>query len=95
MDVSTLVYGLPCLGTFTELIRRGDVELTMKHMTFTYYRSATFNTMDHSVPFLILGSTPLKDTRQCRVSHEDSQTYSGRYFPTDSGKVLHLFRLTV
>jgi hypothetical protein len=35
MDVATLVYGLPCLGTFTELIRRGDVELTMKHVTYT------------------------------------------------------------
>jgi hypothetical protein len=64
MDVATLVYGLPCLGPFTELIRRGDVELTMKHVTYTCYRSGTFSAMIHSVPFLILGTTPLKDARQ-------------------------------
>lgn len=67
----------------------------MKHVTYTSNLSGTFNLLHHSLAFLILGSTPLKDTRQCRVSHEDSRTYSGLCFPIDSGKFLHLFRLTV
>jgi hypothetical protein len=72
VDVATLVHGLPCLGTFTELIRRGDVELTIKHVICAYCRLGTFSSMDRNVPFLIESKAPLKDSRQYRVSHEDN-----------------------
>jgi hypothetical protein len=49
-----IVCGLPCLGTLTELIRRADVDLTMKHMTYMCLLSGRWSARNQSVHFCIL-----------------------------------------